>query len=202
MTHPQQLPFNQPRPAKGEKEFEWNDHIGQLVLIEPKGVSTGIQTDYGLADAVEGDVAFIDAPGGPMEFENTRIFPKVLVSQCKDSIGSMVLGRIAAYQPRTTRPTVQLMESTPQDQQMAMAYLNERNARRASGQFNQPAASNGAPPVQQQYQQGGQLPQGPQQYQPQQPTPQQPYGQPQGQPQQPGYYPGQGQPAPQGQPPF
>jgi len=175
---PQQYQFNQPRAASGGAAFEWDQYIGVLVLIEPKGIEHGIETKNGPADAIAGDVTFVDPNGGPQEYLDALIFPKVVFSQCKDQIGGMVLGRVGPYTSKAGRNTVQISEFTPQDAQIAGQYLTQRNALRAQGQFNQPQQpqqgqqGQQAPAQQQaqayqpaqqqppQYQQGGMLPQG------------------------------------------
>lgn len=198
--------FNQPKPpGAGGDKIEWLAHLGQLVLIEPKGIQHAVKTANGAADAIEADVAFIDAPGGPQEYRDSLIFSKVLFAQLENEIGGVTLGRLQEYTTQEGRRTVQLGGFLPQDEQTAGAYVVDRNTRRTMGQVAQPAAPQGQapqgypqqqapayppqgqPPAQYGQPPAGQpggYPAGPQ-YPPQQPPqgyPQQPYGPPQGGP--------------------
>lgn len=162
-------PFSQPAaPSSG---IQWGDIHGALVLVEPLSIETDIETSYGKSEAVRADVTVLDGPHAGTEYPDTLIFPKVLAGQLRRSIGQKVLGRVTQGQAKPGQsPPWMLAEASPEDQQLGVNYLNQRQA----GQVAQPAAANEQPAPQQQPVQGQQ----PQQQWPQPQQPQQ--GQQQG----------------------
>lgn len=131
--------FDKPASAIG---IQWADHKGRLMLIEPHAVETGVKTSLGEKDAVRADVTIIDADGGPQEFHDTLIFPRVLMSQTRSMIGKKVLGRLGQGQakPGQNAPW-RLEDPTDADIAAGTAYVRQRD-QAVTG----PAATGGQPP--------------------------------------------------------
>jgi hypothetical protein len=160
-------PFAQ--PSAGGEQFEPKDFLGALVLIYPKSYNPNDTTKHGQTTSADVDVVVVDRQdpqtGGPVIKRNARLFGN-LANSVRDSIGSVVLGRIGQTPTNKGNPAWILANYTEQDAAMAVPVDTAWKA----GQFAQAA------PQQQ-----------PQQYQ-QQPPPQQQYGGPPAQ-----QYPPQGQ---------
>lgn len=114
-------PFNKPSTATG---IEWKDYKGDLLLIKVHGFEASIPTVHGESSAVRADVIVLDGASKGEEFKDTLVFPKVLQSQIKPSIGGMVLGRLGQGQkkPGQSAPWV-LAEATDADRQIGLDYL-------------------------------------------------------------------------------
>lgn len=110
-----------PPPSGG---ITWEDHNGKLLIVEPLAVETGIQTTYGLSDAVRANVYVITGPTEAEEFADTLIFPKLLQSQTRGQIGKKVVGRLGQGQAKSgqSAPWV-ISEATTEDIEKAKAYL-------------------------------------------------------------------------------
>lgn len=77
----------------------WETYENRLLVIEPleleKGMTTVHSKTPGDTDAVRANVhVLVDKAGNWESFEDTLIFPKVLVSQLRRQIGSIVAGRL------------------------------------------------------------------------------------------------------------
>lgn len=131
--------FDKPASAIG---IQWADHNGRLMLIEPHAVETGVKTSLGEKDAVRADVTIIDADGGPQEFHDALIFPRVLMSQTRSMIGKKVLGRLGQGQakPGQNAPW-RLDDPTDADIAAGTAYVQQRD-QAVTG----PAGGGGQPP--------------------------------------------------------
>jgi hypothetical protein len=142
------------QPGKADK-FAPRDHpewVGRLFLVYPDSVSPqtfnrpdGTQET---TDVVTADVVIIDLPdaqtGQPVKLQGARIGGKALVPQLRKMVGSMVLGRLAKMPSQGQKDgAYYLADFTPQDAQMATAYV-AANPRQAP--FAQPAAQ-AAPPA-------------------------------------------------------
>lgn len=113
--------FNAPSSAAG---ITWADLKGSLLLIKVSGIENGIKTVHGEATAARGDVSVLDGPQEGTTYGDTLIFPKVLISQVKPSVGGMVLGRLGQgkAKPGQSAPWT-LEEATDADKTAARAYL-------------------------------------------------------------------------------
>lgn len=131
--------FDKPASATGIK---WEDHKGRLLLIEPSALETGVPTSLGDKDAVRATVTIIDHPDGAEEYNDTLIFPKVLISQTRSMVGKKVLGRLGQGQakPGQNAPW-RLDDYTDADAKAAGDYITKRDAAQVS-----PPAAAGAPP--------------------------------------------------------
>lgn len=129
------MSFSQPSaPGSGIK---WDDHKGALLLIEPLSHEQGVKTSYGDADAVEANVHVIEGTGAGISYASTLIFPKLLVSQTKGSIGQKILGRLGqgVAKPGQSAPWL-LEESSADDIAKAEKWVAE----------NSPTVTAAAPP--------------------------------------------------------
>lgn len=111
--------------------IKFSDHEGQLALIWAR---TEKQHTYDgeTKDVIQGDVVILNPPnGGPIEYKNTMIFPRVMQGQIRGNIGTNKpnLGRIGKGEakPRQTAPWV-LLDPNEEDKKMAVAYLQKPNA--------------------------------------------------------------------------
>lgn len=130
-------------PAAPGSGITWGDHNGALLLIEPQAVKTGIQTSFGLSDAVQASVTVLDGPHAGTEYPDTLVFPKILQSQVSGRLGQKVLGRLGqgTAKPGQSAPWM-LAEASDQDKQTASAWLNRTAA-------PVPAAAASTPPFMQ-----------------------------------------------------
>lgn len=81
-------------PAAPGGGITWGDHNGALLLIEPLSFEPQVGTSYGPADAVKANVHVIEGAGAGESYDETLIFPKLLVSQTKNQMGQKILGRL------------------------------------------------------------------------------------------------------------
>ena len=103
-------------PASPGEGIQFKDHLGALVLIDVLGFEEKIKTSFGDNDAVRANVHVIEGAGAGESYEDTLIFPRLLVSQTKKAIGQKVLGRLGQgnAKPGQSAPWI-LSEATPED---------------------------------------------------------------------------------------
>lgn len=117
-------PFSNPAAASG---IQWEDHLGRLLLIEPKEFEKDIKTAFGDKNAVRADVTVIDAPEAPEEYPDALIFPGVLISQTRPLVGEKVLGRLGQGVAKPgQKPPWRLDDATEDDITIGMRYLESR----------------------------------------------------------------------------
>jgi hypothetical protein len=118
-------PFAAPAAAEGIK---WAELSGRLLVIEPKSVEAGIATAFGETSAVRADVHVIDGPA-PTTYDDVLVFPKVLQSQIKGSVGRQVLGRLGqgVAKPGQSAPW-RIEDPTPKDVELGTKWLAQRNS--------------------------------------------------------------------------
>lgn len=119
-------PFGAPSTATGIK---WADLKGSLLLFTVHGIENGIKTVHGDAQAARVDVVVLDGADSGTKYADTLVFPKVLISQVKPSVGGMVLGRLGqgTAKPGQSAPWL-LAEATDSDKDVARAYLAKNAA--------------------------------------------------------------------------
>jgi hypothetical protein len=111
-------------PAAPSSGIKWDDHKGALLVIEPKEFEANIPTTYGFADAVKADVYVIDGPGAGSGYNDTLVFPKLLVSQLKAGVGTKILGRLGQGTAKSGQSAPWLLEAaTPADQATGEKWL-------------------------------------------------------------------------------
>ena len=105
----------------------WADHKDALLLIEPLSLESQVQTAFGAADAVKAHVHVIDGAGAGESYDETLIFPKLLVSQTKNQIGQKVLGRLGqGNQKAGQSPPWLLNEASAADIAKAEAWVAQQ----------------------------------------------------------------------------
>jgi hypothetical protein len=116
----------------------WADHKDALLLIEPLSFEAQVSTAFGAADAVKANVTVIEGAGAVATYDETLIFPKLLVSQTKSSIGQKLLGRLGqgSAKPGQSPPWL-LNEASAADIAKAEAWV---------AQNAQPAMASAKPP--------------------------------------------------------
>jgi hypothetical protein len=111
-------------PAAPGAGIKWESVKGSLLLIDVKGFQAGIQTAYGTSDAVEADIHVIDGNGKGESYEQTLIFPKLLISQTKSAVGQRVLGRLGQGQAKSGQSAPWLLEeASAADVQLAEQWV-------------------------------------------------------------------------------
>jgi hypothetical protein len=84
--------FATPAPANDGVNFE--DHNGRLLLVEVLGQEQAVKTSFGDKNPIRANVTVLDGDQAGETFEDTLIFPTVLISQLRPRIGEKVLGRL------------------------------------------------------------------------------------------------------------
>lgn len=82
------------QPAAPSSGIDLAKHLGALLLVDVLGVEADIKTVHGLSSAISANVHVLDGPGAGESYQDALLFPKVLQSQLKKSIGQKVLGRL------------------------------------------------------------------------------------------------------------
>lgn len=118
------MTFAKPSSSTG---IEWADLKGALLIVKPLEYVASMKTVHGENPAVRADVIVIDDKGSVdagTEYLDTLIFPKVLQSQVKASIGGMVLGRLGqgVAKPAQSKPWL-LAEATEADLKVGNDYI-------------------------------------------------------------------------------
>ena len=104
--------------------IKWDDLKGKLLVVEPISVEEGIQTAYGVADAVKANVHALTGPGEAEDYLETLVFPKLLASQLRGQIGKKVVGRLGQGVAKASQsPPWLLEEATSDDLAKAQEWL-------------------------------------------------------------------------------
>lgn len=126
-------PFRGPATSVG---IQWDEHLGRLLLIEPKAVEKEVQTSFGEKDAVRADITVIDADDTPAVFTDALIFPGVLISQTRPLIGEKVLGRLGQGVAKSgQKPPWRLEDATEDDIATGVRYLDSRTPAKSTNPF-------------------------------------------------------------------
>ena len=116
--------------------IDWSDYKGKLLVIEPLSYETGIKTSFGDADAVRANVHVLTGPAESEDYEDTLIFPKLLVGQTKNQIGRKVVGRLGQGVAKPGQSAPWVLEPATEDD---IAKAREWDAKR------KPAFTSAAP---------------------------------------------------------
>lgn len=130
-------------PAAAGGGFTVAEANGHLVVIEVESLETGVVTANGERDAIRATVHDIDAGE---TYEDSLIFPKVLVGSLRQRVGQKVLGRIGQGVAKPGQNAPWVLNDASGDQAAATAasaYLAAYN----SGQFAAPPAAAPAAPA-------------------------------------------------------
>lgn len=111
-------------PATPGGGIKWENHKGALLIVEPLSFEPGVATSFGVTDAVKATVHVIEGPGAGESFDETLIFPKLLVSQTKNQLGQKVLGRLGQGQAKAGQSAPWLLnEASAEDIAKAEAWV-------------------------------------------------------------------------------
>ncbi|MDT8915783.1 hypothetical protein [Amycolatopsis sp. PS_44_ISF1] len=113
--------FKDPSTATG---IEWKNFNGSLLLVKVHGQEHSIKTVHGDSSAIRADVFVLDGDHSGESYVDTLVFPKVLQSQLKPSIGAMVLGRLGQghKKPGQSAPWT-LAAATAEDKTLGREFL-------------------------------------------------------------------------------
>lgn len=116
--------FAQPSSTTG---IQYDELKGALLAIEPLSFEAEIDTQFGKNSAVRANLTVLDGDKAGEVFRDTLIFPKVLQSQIKSSIGGgVVIGRLGQGQKKAGQSAPWLLnEATPEDYAIAEKMLPE-----------------------------------------------------------------------------
>ena len=115
--------FSDPGTGGGDK-LPLNELLGSLLLITVHEETDPIPTEYGEAAAIRADVATLDGALKGEVFADTLIFPRVLRSQLRKSVGGKVLGRLEQGDKKPGKnPPWQLATATDADKETGRKYL-------------------------------------------------------------------------------
>lgn len=111
--------------SPGGDRINFEDWIGKLFVVEPTDYEKDIKTDYGLSDAIRANVWVLLSPTEHEEFNDTLIFPRVLVSSLKKSVGKeLVVGRLEQGEAKKGQSAPWLLSvPTEKDMEKANAFI-------------------------------------------------------------------------------
>jgi len=112
-------------PGTGDK-LDLKSLLGSLLYVTVTEYVTGIETAFGVTDAIRANVAVLDGEHKGDTFTDTLVFPSVLVGQLKAAVGATdpnVVGRLGQglAKPGKSAPWV-LNEPSPADLEVATKY--------------------------------------------------------------------------------
>lgn len=114
--------------APGGGGVNWEDFKGKLLVVEPLEVEHMVTAFSKGAEqeCVRANVYVVLSKDGSKheDFEDTLIFPRVLISQVKKKIGKIVVGRLGQGQAKPGQdPPWTLAEATGPDMKAARLFL-------------------------------------------------------------------------------
>ncbi len=123
--------FNDPASGSGDK-LPLNDLNGSLLLFTVHELVLQIPTKFGVSDAVRADVAVLDGSSKGETYKDTLVFPRVLRSQLRDSVGEMVLGRLGQGEAKGGQDPPWLLFTASDDEKLTgeryLAYIATKQA--------------------------------------------------------------------------
>jgi hypothetical protein len=149
-------PMQFDRPAPPGDQFSPETHVGALLVIEVLEHVPPMQTKVSEKpqDSIRANV-YVISPNGTVaeEFQNTLLWPRILVSRLRQSVGRTVLG-VLTGQPNVKRDgknvPYDLDDPTPPMEQAAVAAMTARQMQapaQAPQQWGQqPATAQQGPP--------------------------------------------------------
>jgi hypothetical protein len=124
-------------PGTGDK-LDLKSLLGSLLYVTVTEYVTGIETSFGVTDAIRANVAVLDGEHKGDTLNDTLIFPSVLVGQLKSAVGATdpnVVGRLGQglAKPGKSAPWV-LNEPSPADLDVATKYEGYAERRKAEAE--------------------------------------------------------------------
>jgi hypothetical protein len=103
-------------PAEGGGDkLPLKDLLGALLRIEVLELKNGMQTSFGVSDAVRCNVAALDGDHKGETWNDALVFPRVLASQLRPSLGKVVLGRLGQGQAKSGQSAPWLLAAPTTD---------------------------------------------------------------------------------------
>jgi len=117
-------------PATPSGGVEWATLQNRLLLFDVIDIEKEINTVHGVKDAVRADLAVLDGPDAGKRYDNTLVFPGVLISQLKSKVGKKVLGRLGTGEKKAGQNAPwKLNTATDTDKATAQRYLTAQATR-------------------------------------------------------------------------
>lgn len=113
--------FNE--PGTGGDFLDYKELLGSLLLFTVKEETQEIDTKHGPQTAIRADVAVLDGPNKGDVCTDALIFPKILKSQLRGSVGGKVLGRLGQGENKKGNPPWQLAAPTETEKETGRKYL-------------------------------------------------------------------------------
>jgi hypothetical protein len=109
--------------APGGDKLPLGDLEGALIRVDVVEALTGVTTSFGVSDPIRCNVAALDGALKAQTWDDTLVFPKVLASQLRGSVGKVVLGRLGrgTAKPGQSAPWL-LSAPTGEDIAVAQKY--------------------------------------------------------------------------------
>jgi hypothetical protein len=123
-------PFADPASPQA---IDYQELSGSLLMVEVLGYESGIKTAYTppgeTQNAVRANITVLDGRQAGKVYEDSLVFPKMLIGQLRPRVGRMVLGRLGLGEakPGMTAPW-RLDAATEQDRQRAQAALSSASS--------------------------------------------------------------------------
>jgi hypothetical protein len=116
--------FNDPGAPGGGDSVPLADLLGALLLFDVIEETATIQTVHGPSTAMRCNVAVLDGEHKGRTYDDSLIFPRVLKSQLKPSVGGKVLGRLGQGEKVAGKtPAWLLHAATDADRETGRKYL-------------------------------------------------------------------------------
>lgn len=106
--------------AGGGDKLPLADLEGALLRIDVLEALTDVATSFGPANPIRANVVALDGRNKGDDYDDTLIFPRVLASQLKGSVGKVVLGRLGKGTAKSGQ-SAPWMLSAPTDDDIAVA---------------------------------------------------------------------------------
>jgi len=115
--------FNDPGATSGDS-LPLADNLGNLLMFTVDKITDPIETKHGTTTATACSVVVLDGASQGTEYDDCLIFPKVLQSQLKASVGgSKVLGRLCQGENTKGNPPWLLNAATDADKDLARQWI-------------------------------------------------------------------------------
>ena len=119
--------FNDPGATSGDS-LPLEQNLGNLLMFTVDKITDPIETKFGSSTAVACSVVVLDGASQGAEYDDCLIFPKVLQSQLKSSVGGgRVLGRLAQGDNVKGNPPWMLNAASGTDKDLARQWIAARS---------------------------------------------------------------------------
>jgi hypothetical protein len=112
--------------APGGEKLPLAELNGALLLINVRDQLKDVATEFGPTDPISADVYVLDGDHKGESFEDTLIFPKVLVSSLKTKVGDWVQARLGQGIAKPGRSAPWLLNTISDDDKKVCAAAHAR----------------------------------------------------------------------------